>query len=642
MTNPLRDILINARQESIRMQHYYIGVEHLFIGMLALQNGLTGALIEEQGLTPDYLIDAIRRTTGKGVKLRMWAGLPNSPRADIVLSIANDLAIERGKDVDQISERDLLLAVMEENDSVPLRVLRKLNVDTAVLKREAANRQPKYEGRQSYVQIEFSPSFSALDALNDDHLFILRRMFYGHDRIRIEKKLAGGYSSAVLLLITPTNSEGMEEAPVVAKIDAQDLILDEAQRYDLHVRGSLPSLTARLEDKPTTADACEVAGLRYTFVAPPNGRDGSPMSVRELGAEKIGHWLKSELFPTFGKTWWMQRHSYRFQVWSEYDYLLPPVLTIEFQQEDPANPPKHVLRDPIRRGKLAEIEYGDVIAIEGFTVQRVFRDKGIVHIANGRGSDAAKRAYKISVRGMNLSDAAYYRGEPIERIVGRVWKNRDELLHASAGAIYPDFDTHAAILPGIPEADPLPNPLTGYTALLEQYVNGTLSKIHGDLHLGNVLVGTHEAPFLIDFAEARVGHVLMDWASLEMSALAEFVVPVYGSNWESVREAARGLYAINRGETIASSNPDHDAAFRPIKAIRSIAGECLNTPDKWGEYQVALAMCSLRAITWDTMSVGGRRLLLYTAALAFHELQSRPSRTGFDTDTDMGGTPLET
>lgn len=47
MTNPLRDILINARQESIRMQHYYIGVEHLFIGMLALQNGLTGALIEE-------------------------------------------------------------------------------------------------------------------------------------------------------------------------------------------------------------------------------------------------------------------------------------------------------------------------------------------------------------------------------------------------------------------------------------------------------------------------------------------------------------------------------------------------------------------------------------------------------------------
>lgn len=137
-----------------------------------------------------------------------------------------------------------------------------------------------------------------------------------------------------------------------------------------------------------------------------------------------------------------------------------------------------------------------------------------------------------------------------------------------------------------------------------------------------------------------MGHVLMDWASLEMSALAEFVVPVYGSNWESVREAARGMYAINRGEAIPTSNPEYQAAFRPVAAIRSVAGECLNTPEKWGEYQVALAMCSLRAITWETMSVGGRRLLLYTAALAFHELQTRSSRTAFDTDTDLGGTPL--
>jgi ATP-dependent Clp protease ATP-binding subunit ClpA len=58
----LKDILINARQESFRMQHYYLGVEHLFIGLLEIQGGLTSSIIEAQGLTTEYVIDAIRQT----------------------------------------------------------------------------------------------------------------------------------------------------------------------------------------------------------------------------------------------------------------------------------------------------------------------------------------------------------------------------------------------------------------------------------------------------------------------------------------------------------------------------------------------------------------------------------------------------
>ena len=62
----LKDILINARQESFRMQHYYLGVEHLFIGLLDIQGGLTVSLLEERGLTTEYVVDAIRRKAGTG------------------------------------------------------------------------------------------------------------------------------------------------------------------------------------------------------------------------------------------------------------------------------------------------------------------------------------------------------------------------------------------------------------------------------------------------------------------------------------------------------------------------------------------------------------------------------------------------
>lgn len=640
MTIPLRDILINARQESFRMQHYYVGVEHLFIALLEIQNGLASGLLEEQGLTPEYVIDAIRRATGKGAKQRLWPGLPNSPRADIVMGIANDLAIDQGRP-QALDERDLLVAVLEENDSVPARVLKKLGVDLALLHREAMMRQPNDDGRQPYVQIDFAPTFSALEVLDDDDLFILRRMFYGYDRIRIERKLTGGYSSALLLLVTPFNVDGMQDAPVVAKIDAQDLILDEAQRYEQHVRASLPPLTARLEDRPTTAETCDVAGLKYTFVGNDNSQEANvPVSARDLGLARLGDWLKHDLYPTFGKTWWQQQRPYRFQVWTEYDFMLPPILTLEYVDDESAQP-THILRDPIRRAKLHELEYGDIIAVEGFSVSRVLRDKDMIQLSIGKGTEAARRAYKINVRGMNMSQIAYYRGEPVERIVGRVWKNRDELLQAALAELFPDFDPRADMLPGVGEIHALPNPLWMYSDLLERYINGTLSKMHGDLHLGNLLVGPRETPFLIDFAEARSGHSLFDWACLEVSVLAELVMPVFGANWQTVRLAAQGIAALNRGELPSYERPEHSDAHFPISAIRDIARKGLATADKWSEYFVALGLCSLRAMTWETMAVGGRRLMLYVAALALHELSARTTRTSgdrtyFDTDVTDG------
>jgi ATP-dependent Clp protease ATP-binding subunit ClpA len=60
----LKDILINARQESHRMRHYYLGIEHLFIALLEIKSGLTSNILAESGLSSEYVIDAIRRKTG--------------------------------------------------------------------------------------------------------------------------------------------------------------------------------------------------------------------------------------------------------------------------------------------------------------------------------------------------------------------------------------------------------------------------------------------------------------------------------------------------------------------------------------------------------------------------------------------------
>jgi hypothetical protein len=628
----LRDIMISARQECVQMRHFYIGVEHLFIALLQIQGGLASSILEEQGLTADYVIEAIRRKTDKGLSQVLWVGIPYTPRTDIVLNIAGDLALDNGHE--EASERELLCAIMDEGESLPTRVLKSLNVDTEKFAESARTHTPAKEPQPPDIRVIFGEEFNSLETIQREQLFVLRRMFAAHSEIRIERRLTG-FRGALILVVTPIHPDKRQDAPIVVKIDQVDNILDEVQRYEAHVKHALPLQTARLEDNPTTPEASELAGIKYTLIA--NSED-VPQDLRNRvqteGSDGLGKIIQQGLYAQFSKTWWQQRRPFRFQVWKEYDWLLPPVLTLEFipAKEPPEN--AHIVKIPFNRArlkaKLKEMQFGDVIALDNFTVQRVDRENNVLKLAIGYGSEADKRAYKIEVKGLNLAKNTYYRGEVVERLVGTVWKKRDEVLLDAARALEPYFDLDGRwILIG---KNRIPNPLLAYEDLLDRHVNGSLSKIHGDLHLGNILVGPNHSTWLIDFAHTRDGHTLFDWASLEVSLLGDAVMPAEGDSWEGARKIITHIAALDSAKAFNFNKINGSTAFASVAAIRNIVRECLTNPDNWHEYYVALALCSLRAITWPLMSLGGRRLMFLLSGLAIYEL-NRKSHGSIQTDT---------
>jgi len=618
------------------MRHWYLGVEHLFIALLEPQGGLTRTILQDQGLTPDYVIDAIRRRTGKGGRSRLWAGMPNTPRGDVILGIAHDLALEGGRE--EINERDLLTAILEEGDSIPVRVLRQFGVDLERMATDAVSRAVDSGAARSYLDVVFGRDYDPGDLLADEQVFILRRMFQGYSQVRVERKLQGGYSGAVVLVVTPIQEDNLEEAPLVVKIDRTDLILDEAKRYELHVKNTLPPLTARIEDKPTAPDTADLAGIKYTFIA---DHSGVPRDLRavatEWKGEALGVWLKDSLFASFGKTWWSQRRPYRFQAWMEYDWYLPPILTLEWLSEDAQRGDSFIIRDPVRRARLTELEYGGAVMVDNFTVQKVYPDRNEIALAVGRGTEAARRAYQINVKEIAQSGDTYFRGEVVERLIGSVYKTRHEALRSAASATQPNFDLRADSLAGIPYADKLPNPLSHYDALLDLHVNGSVSKIHGDLHLGNILVGPGDTPFLIDFAYTRDGHTLADWAALEVSMWADVVMPLAGSEWRDAYRVLDAVAALNSSATPESSGDDVlENALVSLRALREIVSRCLQTPGVWFEYHVALAFSALRALTWESRSIGSRRLMFLLAALSIYETHRLPQVGHGNTPTDAG------
>ncbi|MBC8100510.1 MAG: hypothetical protein H7Y11_13790 [Armatimonadetes bacterium] len=242
----LQDILPIAQQEAYRMRHYYLGVEHLFIALLESRGSIAARVIEANGFSPEYVIDALRLKIGKGVLRQAFAEFPQTPRAQKVLKYAARFAQEnQHTDTD---ERDLLLAILAERESLTARVLSALKLDIEALAVAAQTLSITKSILELPVKVEFAAEFAGDRHLDKAYMVVIKRMFHGYARVRIERQLAGGYTKARLYVITPIQMDNLQHTPVVVKIGRTADIQDEAQRYESHVKNTLPPFTARLEE----------------------------------------------------------------------------------------------------------------------------------------------------------------------------------------------------------------------------------------------------------------------------------------------------------------------------------------------------------------------------------------------------------
>lgn len=615
----LKDVLITARQESSRMRHRYLGAEHLFIALLTIKGGLTAVLLEEQGYKPEYLIDSVRRKIGKGSRHRLWAGIPNTPRTDVILSIARDLTLDEGRS--EIRERDLLIALIEESDSLPVRVMRALGVNLDVLTEAARSPEAGFATRpHAFVQVDFGEGFKNGSALTEEELFVLRQTFHAYSGIRVERGLTNGYTPTRTLVVTPLDEDNKAEAPTITRIGPSDVVLDEIQRYKAIVQGMAPAFAARLEEPPTTPGATDLVGIRYSL---PKEAGATVYDLRSVvhdwGGDKLDTWFRDKFHKTLKTTWWTPAEPYRFEIWREYDWLLPPVLTLSYSDSmDSAS--AVALRHPIDREALHRIKAGQTVVIENFVVEQIDQEAGKIVLAVASATKPGG-LYAIEVRGIDFSREVFYRSEVVETIGGRVLKTRHEQLQQATTALEPDFDLNAIQMPlGDGNVEKITNPLKTYRAALEMTIHGTKSTINGDLHLGNVLIGADDQPVIVDFSHTRGGHTLFDWAALEISLLNDLVMPIAGESWDDARLITRHVAALTASALFPDTRPEITDAMNALFSLREIVRECLRDKEDWKEYYAALAMNALGAINRKSLSLGQRRLMFLIAGLALHKM----------------------
>ncbi len=134
-TKRARRVLQIAQEEAQRLNHNYIGTEHLLLGLVKEENGIASKVLAELGASPDKVIYAVERTVGKGE--RPSFGRPVlAPRTKRVIELAVDEARLMGHHY--IGTEHLLLGLVREGDGIAVNVLRSLGLSLEQVRSQTA------------------------------------------------------------------------------------------------------------------------------------------------------------------------------------------------------------------------------------------------------------------------------------------------------------------------------------------------------------------------------------------------------------------------------------------------------------------------------------------------------------------------
>ncbi|MBU1076168.1 MAG: ATP-dependent Clp protease ATP-binding subunit, partial [Spirochaetes bacterium] len=127
-------IKIFAQEESKRLNHDIIQVEHVFLGLLREGEGLAARILINLGLDLDLLQEEIETLLPKGKNTLLIGDIPLSDSAKKVLKLAQDESRQLGHTY--VGTEHLLLGIMLQNNNYAVEVLLSEGVDIELIKEE--------------------------------------------------------------------------------------------------------------------------------------------------------------------------------------------------------------------------------------------------------------------------------------------------------------------------------------------------------------------------------------------------------------------------------------------------------------------------------------------------------------------------
>jgi ATP-dependent Clp protease ATP-binding subunit ClpC len=116
-----REIFAFAEDEAARLNHNFIGTEHVLLGLLKLESGVAANVLRRQGVDLKKVRASVEELIRRAPDERILKPIPFTPRVKAALVTAHKEA--RGLNHTYVGTEHVLLGLLSESDGVAARVL---------------------------------------------------------------------------------------------------------------------------------------------------------------------------------------------------------------------------------------------------------------------------------------------------------------------------------------------------------------------------------------------------------------------------------------------------------------------------------------------------------------------------------------
>jgi hypothetical protein len=123
-----------ARKEADRLNHNFLGTEHVLLGLIALGKGVAVNVLLKMGLDLETVRREVEKQVGTGPDQKMIGKIPYTPRVKKAL----DLARKEAKALNHtyVGTEHILLGLLREGEGVAARIFRHLGLDIEMMRQD--------------------------------------------------------------------------------------------------------------------------------------------------------------------------------------------------------------------------------------------------------------------------------------------------------------------------------------------------------------------------------------------------------------------------------------------------------------------------------------------------------------------------
>jgi len=183
-TNRAKQVIKLAKKESQRLNHNYLGTEHVLLGLFKLGQGIAVNILRNMNLNYDVIKSEIEKIVGFGPEMQVYSDPALTGKVKKVFEFANEEASILNHNY--VGTEHLLLAILRQTDGVAAQVLENMGVDLKEIRKEVLKELETFNLQLPPMGTSSSSSNSKTQDKTNDKMPALRA--YGHDLTELARE----------------------------------------------------------------------------------------------------------------------------------------------------------------------------------------------------------------------------------------------------------------------------------------------------------------------------------------------------------------------------------------------------------------------------------------------------------------------